>query len=102
LTEVIRWYYHPITVVLPRKKGGVMRTVSLKLPESLDQKLAAIAAKRGASKSAVVREALEAYVQDDKRIRPGSCLTLAGELVGCVVGPTDLSFHKKHMKGFGK
>jgi predicted transcriptional regulator len=89
-------------VVLPPEESEVMRTVSLKLPESLDERLAAIAAKRGASKSAVVREALEAYVQNDKSIRPGSCLTLAGELVGCVVGPTDLSFHKKHMKGFGK
>jgi len=79
-----------------------MRTVSLKLPESLDERLAAIAAKRGASKSAVVREALEKYVQNDKSIRPGSCLTLAGELVGCVAGPADLSFHKKHMKAFGQ
>jgi metal-responsive CopG/Arc/MetJ family transcriptional regulator len=79
-----------------------MRTVSLKLPGSLDEKLAAIAAKRGTSKSAVVREALEAYVENDKSIRPGSCLSLAGALVGCLAGPADLSFHKKHMKGFGK
>lgn len=79
-----------------------MRTVSLKLPESLDEKLAAIAVKRGASKSAVVREALEEYFRNERGIRPRSCLALARDLVGCVDGPVDLSFHKKHMKGFGR
>jgi len=79
-----------------------MRTVSLKLPESLDEKLAAIAAKRGASKSAVLREALEEYVRNERGIPPRSCLALARDLVGCVEGPADLSFHKKHMQGFGK
>jgi metal-responsive CopG/Arc/MetJ family transcriptional regulator len=79
-----------------------MKMVSLKLPEALDEKLSAVAAKRGASKSAVVREALEAYVKNEQDIRPGSCLEMAKDLIGIVTGPPDLSFHKKHMKGFGK
>ena len=79
-----------------------MKTMSLKLPEALDEKLAAVAQERGGSKSAVVREALEAYLQKDKEMRPGSCLEMARDLVGMVEGPPDLSFHKKHMKGFGK
>ena len=79
-----------------------MKTMSLKLTEFLDEKLAGIAAKRGASKSALVREALETYIETEKSIRPGSCLELGKDLFGCVEGPTDLSSHKRHMKGFGK
>jgi len=79
-----------------------MRTVSLKLPDSLDERLAAVATEEGATKSAVVREALETYLRKGKGVRPRSCLALAGDLVGCVEGPPDLSFHKKHLNGFGK
>ena len=79
-----------------------MRAVSLKLPESLDNRLAAVAAERSETKSAVVREALETYLQGGKRARTRSCLALASDLVGCVSGPSDVSFHAKHMKGFGK
>ncbi len=79
-----------------------MKTISFKLPESLDAMLAAIAAKRGATKSAVAREALESFIQQAKAIRPGSCLALARDLVGSVEGPPDLSYHKRHMEGFGK
>jgi len=79
-----------------------MRTVSLKLPDSLDERLAAVAAEQGASKSAVVREALETYLRKGKAVQPRSCLALAGNLVGCVAGPPDLSFHTKHLNGFGR
>lgn len=79
-----------------------MKTISLKLTESLDKKLSEAATKRVASKSAVVREALESYIQNEKTIQQGSCLELAQDLIGCAEGPRNLSFHKKHMKGFGK
>jgi hypothetical protein len=79
-----------------------MKTISLKLTESLDEELAAVAARRGASKSAVVREALEKYIQNERTIRPGSCLDLAKDLVGCIAGPRDLSLHKRHMRSFGR
>jgi hypothetical protein len=79
-----------------------MKTMSLKLPESLNEKLATIAAKRGTNKSTVVREALETYLRNEGGIRPRSYLAQAKDLVGCVRGPADLSFHKKHMKGFGR
>jgi metal-responsive CopG/Arc/MetJ family transcriptional regulator len=78
-----------------------MRTVSLKLPESLDERLEAVAAEQGTGKSAVVREALEAYLRQGRRAQPQSCLGLASDLVGCVEGSPDLSYHVKHMKGFG-
>jgi len=79
-----------------------MRTVSLKLPESLDDRLAAVATERSETKSAVVREALETYLRQGKGARTRSCLALASDIVGCVPGPSDLSFHAKHMKEFGK
>ena len=76
--------------------------VSLKLTEALEERLSAVVQERGGSKSAVVREALEAYLKNEKEIRRGSCLEIAKDLIGIVKGPPDLSFHKRHMKGFGK
>ena len=81
-----------------------MKTISLKLEESLDERVAALAAQREVSKSAVIRAALEAYVRNEtpSRARPGSALDLAGDLVGCLEGPGDLSFNPAHMDGFGR
>ncbi len=95
-------YYPIVNLVLILVRIEIMKTISLKLTESLDEKLAAVAAKRGASKSALVREALKTYIQNEKSSRPGSCLELAKDLFGSVEGPPDLSFHKKYMKGFGR
>ncbi|MGH8701917.1 MAG: ribbon-helix-helix protein, CopG family, partial [Burkholderiales bacterium] len=61
-----------------------MKVLSLKVPEQLDRKLAAVVKRRGTRKSAVVREALERYVDESREIRKGSFLELAGDLVGCV------------------
>ncbi len=95
-------YYSIVILVLTQVRLEIMKTISLKLMESLDEKLVAVAAKQGVSKSALVREALETYIQNEKSSRPGSCLELAKDLFGSVEGPPDLSFHKKYMKGFGR
>ncbi len=79
-----------------------MKTLSLKLPESLFAKLTVTAEKRGETKSALVREAIDALVTGDKPAPKGSCLDLAKDLAGCVNGPADLSFEKKHMHGYGQ
>ncbi len=79
-----------------------MQSMSLKLPESLAAKLAAAARQRGRTKSAVVREILAEFFASDRRVRPGSCLELAADLAGCVEGPGDLSFNKRHLREFGK
>lgn len=80
-----------------------MKTLSLKLPDALAAKLAAAARKRQASKSVLVREALEAYLSNGGRAQPGSFLDLAGDLVGCVdSGVSDLAHNPKHMEGFGR
>jgi hypothetical protein len=79
-----------------------MKTLSLKLPESLFAKLTSAAGKRGESRSVLVREAIETYITGDNHAPEGSCLDLAKDLVGCVNGPVDLSFNKKRMRGYGQ
>lgn len=75
-----------------------MRTVSFKLPPELDDALDDMARSRGASRSALVREALEALAKGRRR----SVTALAGDLVGSLEGPSDLATNKKHMSGYGK
>jgi predicted DNA-binding protein len=75
-------------------------TVSLKVPAALEQRLARLAKSRGASRSAVIREALERLL-NEASAHPDSCLALASDLVGSVEGPADLSHNKKHLEGFG-
>jgi Arc/MetJ-type ribon-helix-helix transcriptional regulator len=79
-----------------------MKNLSLKLPDALDVKLRAVARKRRASKSDVVRAALESYLAGRSGAAARSVLDLAGDLVGCLEGPGDLSYNKKYMRGFGK
>lgn len=75
-----------------------MRTVSFKLPRELDDALNELARSRGASRSALVREALESLAKGERR----SVTSVAGTLVGSVEGPTDLATNRKHMSGYGK
>lgn len=75
-----------------------MRVVSIKLPEELDHELSEIARRRNASRSAILREALESFARGSKR----SVTAAAGELVGSLHGPRDLSGHAKHMSGYGE
>ncbi len=75
-----------------------MRTVSFKLPEDLDHALDELARSRGKSRSGLAREAIEAMTKGKRR----SVTALAGDLVGCLDGPTDLATNRKHMSGYGK
>ncbi|HLV22965.1 MAG TPA: ribbon-helix-helix domain-containing protein [Polyangiaceae bacterium] len=75
-----------------------MRTVSFKLPAELDEALDEIARRRGTSRSAVVREALEALAKGKRR----SITALAGKLVGSVDGPADLASDPRHLSGYGR
>ena len=79
-----------------------MKTISLKLPDALDSQLGAIARQRRSSKSEVVRRALDAYLADAAIPRQGSALDLAGDLVGALEGPDDLSKHAEQMHGYGE
>jgi predicted transcriptional regulator len=79
-----------------------MKTLSLKLPDELDARISAIARQRRSSKSEVVRNALDAYLTKETMPQKGSALDLAGDLVGSLEGPGDLSHHDKHMRGYGE
>lgn len=79
-----------------------MKTVSLKLTEGMDQKLVAAAKRQRTTKSNVVRQALQTFLGDDSGGRMGSCLDLAGDVIGSVDARPDLSTNPVHMKGFGK
>lgn len=75
-----------------------MRTVSVKLSERLDDALSDLARRRRSTRSALVREALEALATGRRR----SVTTLVDELVGTLDGSVDLSTNPKHMTGYGK
>ena len=79
-----------------------MKTVSLKLPDALDSKLTALIRKRQMSKSAVIREALEAYLAREDEADPNSFLEAARELCGIVDGPSDLSTNSTYLDGYGR
>jgi len=76
--------------------------ISIRIPESLGQRLRKQSVMKGQSESEVVRAALETYFA-----RTGSefsAYELAEEtgLIGCLRrGPKDLSSNRRHFKGFG-
>ncbi|MGE3804600.1 MAG: CopG family transcriptional regulator [Gemmataceae bacterium] len=80
-----------------------MKTISCKLPDELASALAALARKRGVPKSELLREALEQYVGNGSKLKGVSCYDKAPDLAGSLDGgPSDLSYNKKHLAGFGE
>ena len=79
-----------------------MKTISLKLPETLHGQLEQVAGAQGQTRSEVIRTALEQFLNGQQASQPGSFLEAAGDLIGCVEGPGDLSTNPKYMEGFGK
>ena len=79
-----------------------MKTISLKVPEAMDARLAAIAKQNGKTKSDVAREALQAFFENGHKNRPVSAYDLSKDLIGKFHGPRDLSTNKKYMRGYGR
>lgn len=79
-----------------------MATVSLKLPDPLALRLARTAKRRSMSKSAVIRDALEAYLSGNETHPQGSALSLVCDVQGMLSGPEDLSTNKNHLRNFGR
>jgi predicted transcriptional regulator len=79
-----------------------MKNVSLKLADDLHARLVRASEARGAAKSDIIREALDAYFAANKNGHIGSIAELAADLVGSVEGPPDLATNPKYMRGFGK
>ncbi|NLD35874.1 MAG: ribbon-helix-helix protein, CopG family [Desulfatiglans sp.] len=79
-----------------------MKTLSVKLPENLLERLDSTAAQKGESRSALLREAIETIVNGEGGSLKGSCMELAKDLAGSVNGPVDLSYNKTRMAEYGK
>lgn len=80
-----------------------MKIITVKLPSNLHARLGRTAKQRGQTKSDIVREALETLLKRPDAARPGrSALELAGDLVGCIEGPGDLSTNPKYLEGLGR
>ena len=74
-----------------------MVTISLKLPTPLLRDLEGEARRRGLSKSALIRNSLEATLQRKRQRKPLSCLDVMGNLVGSFHGPRDLSTNRRYL-----
>jgi len=74
-----------------------MRTISLKIPESLERELDGLADRRHTTRSAILREAVSGLARHKDR----SAADLAGELVGSLHGSADLSTNPAHLRGYG-
>jgi len=84
-----------------------MKTLSVKLPEALAKWLAGEARLTRRSRSALVREALEAKRNDHSAESRGSKEPMnmdeaLGSLGGTFRGPKDLATNPKYFDGFGK
>lgn len=79
-----------------------MTTISLKVPDTLDTRLAEEAQRRRTSKSAVVRECVEKMLLTPRRGQTASCLDLAADLSGCLSGPRDIATNLKYLDDFGQ
>jgi hypothetical protein len=79
--------------------SSAMRAVSFRLPGDLDDKLSDVARRRGMSRSAVLRAAIEAM---DAHAEQESVTRAGARLVGSVSGPRDLATSPKRMRGYGR
>jgi hypothetical protein len=85
-----------------RPRRSRVKTLSVKLPDGLDARLAAVARRRKTTKSNLVRKTLEDVLRVQGKPKRGSALDLVRDLVGRVAGPADLSVNKAHLKTFGR
>ncbi|MFN0055796.1 MAG: ribbon-helix-helix protein, CopG family [Planctomycetales bacterium] len=77
-----------------------MKTISFRLSSRVHAKLDRAAKHGKRTKSDVVREALDRFLNGKPSVksrRTVSALELAGDLVGCVAGPGDLSTNPKYL-----
>lgn len=79
-----------------------MKTLSLKVPETLNDRLEELAKETRRSKSMVIRMAIEEYQRRGRRAEQKSFLAQARDLAGSVDGPPDLSTNQKRFRGYGR
>ena len=80
-----------------------MTTITCRIPDKLDAELEAVAEKRKVPKSTVVREAIAANLQEQKKQCGLSAYDVMKDACGIIKGgPRDLATNPKYMKGFGR
>ena len=79
-----------------------MKTLTLKIDDTLHAQINALARRRRTTRSTAVRDALRKCLNQEKGSSAGSAFDLAKDLAGCLSGPPDLSVKKSHMRGFGR
>jgi predicted DNA-binding protein len=81
-------------------RDNACANVTIKLPDSLALRLKQTVARRRATQSEVIREALEAHLAAPSA---GSYLELVGDLAGRLQGGApDLSSNKRRLRAFGR
>jgi hypothetical protein len=78
-----------------------VKTITCKLPETLDADLETAAREEGVSKSQIVRKAVEDRISRSRARRSPRAFDLVKDLSGSVKGPADLLTNPKYMDGFG-
>ena len=76
----------------------LVTTMTLKLPETLHRGVEEEARRQGVSKSALVRECVEAMLRRKRRRKPPTCLDLVADLVGSQAGPRDASVNRRYLE----
>lgn len=80
-----------------------MPVLTLKVNDSLLRKVEHAAGDRHATKSAIIRKALNEYLDgDSSTAAESSSFDLVKRFSGKVNGPADLSHDSRHMEGYGK
>ena len=79
-----------------------MPTITVKVPRPLAERLTRTVVRRRSTRSAVVREALEAHLAAEGGATEGSCFDLTSDLAGSVSGPSDLSSNRRRLRGYGR
>ena len=80
-----------------------MKAITLKLPDTLDHRLTHFARQQKAgSKSAIVRQAIEVFLDATPQSAEPSGAVMAAKWLGLLKGPSDLSTNQKHLDDFGR
>ena len=79
------------------------RRISVRIDPGVEARLRRRASLARKSESAIVRDALDAYLKFGPLAPSAYDVALQAGVIGCVKGaPPDLSTNADHMKGFGK
>jgi hypothetical protein len=76
-----------------------MKMMSLKLPDDLLREVEEEARRTGLTKSQVIRRLVEEGFKHKRKVKPPvTCADLAGDLIGSLNGPPDLSTNRRYLE----